>query len=370
MRLPTFTDLTDQQRDVYDQPPDHSILVVGPPGSGKTSMAIWRARLLVSPELRRSVVLVTRNRLLVAVAGQLAREDGGAAIQATTMNSLISRDYYGRFNRNIPTLDGQYEYDWERILGEYQQATVVPTVNHLIIDEGQNLPSAFFRWAVRFGAQAVSVFADEHQSTLGGAGTRVADLAAAGFAHVLPLLVNHRNTQEIIDVVEHFHVERTLPLAASSRGLSQDRPRLIDVSSWESLSDMVVARLANRAESIGVIVFRKSEVVSLKALLRARAPGARIDSYTSDTPQGLEAGIRIRESGITVISGESAIGLEFDTLYLQDISRSLPRTTPLDSRRLYMLCARARNTLMLINGPGNLTPAQLASLPPSNILTR
>ena len=72
MRLPSFNDLFPEQRLVYTQAPDRSILVVGPPGSGKTSTAIWRARILSLPPLSRSVVLVTRNRLLTVLAAQLA----------------------------------------------------------------------------------------------------------------------------------------------------------------------------------------------------------------------------------------------------------------------------------------------------------
>jgi superfamily I DNA/RNA helicase len=58
MNLPSLDDLTPEQWSVYDQPPDASLIVVGPPGSGKTSLAVHRARFLVSPELRRNVVTV------------------------------------------------------------------------------------------------------------------------------------------------------------------------------------------------------------------------------------------------------------------------------------------------------------------------
>ncbi|MFG0461180.1 hypothetical protein ACF8GG_17835 [Pseudomonas sp. yb_1] len=368
MRLPSFNDLTLEQLKVYECPPDRSILVVGPPGSGKTSMAIWRARLLVGPELNRSVVLVTRNRLLVSVAGELAKEHDGAAIQATTMSSLITNCYYSQFGRFAPQYY-PFEYIWDEILREYEEAGVQPSIDHLIIDEGQNLPPSFFQWAVRFGARAVSVFADEDQSTL-GVGSRVSDWRDAGFTEVLPLLVNHRSTKEIVDVIEHFHKDRKLPRAMASRGAGFDRPYLMATPNWEALADTVTARLINTGEAIGVIVYRKDEVSYLSSLLRQRLDTARVDSYTSDANQGAEATIRMRDHGVTVICGESAIGLEFDALYLQDLSRSLPADEAIKNRRLYMLCARARNKLVLVNGPTELTVEQLNSLPPQNILER
>jgi superfamily I DNA/RNA helicase len=368
MRLPSFNDLIPEQMAVFERPPDSSMLVVGPPGSGKTSMAIWRARLLVGPALNRSVILVTRNRLLASVAGQLAQEHEGANIVVATMSSLIAKQYYSRFEEMLPQL-AQYSPNWEGILQKYEHANVQSVFDHMIIDEGQNLPPEFFQWAVRFGARAVSVFADEDQATL-GVGTRVADLRAAGFNEILPLVVNHRNTTEIANVIAHFHTDRVLPRATPSRGGGFDLPRLMAIASWDALADTVTARLSNRRESIGVVVFKKNDVTHLAGLLRQRLGDARVDSYTSDAEAGEEGAIRMREHGVTVLSGESAIGLEFDTLYLQDLSRSLPTDEAIKNRRLYMLCARARDNLILVNGPEQLSQHQLSSLPPPSILER
>ncbi|MEO4014980.1 AAA family ATPase [Pseudomonas rossensis] len=372
MRLPSFNELVPEQHAVYDSLPDESILVVGPPGSGKTSMAIWRARLLVSPELRRRVVLITRNRLLSAVAEQLARENEGAEIRSTTMHSYLSKEYYQRFGEYVPKASryDPYEPDWQEVFRKYDEVQAQPDLDHLIIDEGQNLPVEFIIWAVRYKARAVSVFADEHQST-SNAGCRISDLAAAGFREALVLTMNHRNTQEIADVIAHFHTDRLLPTATPRRGSGFDRPNLVAMSSWESLADTVATRLENRAESIGVIVFNTHHVEHLAYLLRQRLPQARVDSYINSDAPGAERAIQMRDHGITILSGESAIGLEFDTLYLQDLTRSLPPLEPLQTRRLYMLCARARDKLVLINGPagvGVLSARQLTSLPPNPIL--
>ena len=361
MKLPSFNDLIPEQSDILDCPPDSSILVVGPPGSGKTSIAIWRARLLTGPTLRRSVVLVTRNRLLASAAEKLGQENGGARITSTTMNTFISQDYFYRFRQPIPQWQ-PFDYKWGQILSEYETAHIQPDLDHLIIDEGQNLPVEFIIWASRFKARAVSVFADENQST-SNIGCRVADLHTAGFTEIYPLTVNHRNTQEIAEVVSHFHVDRTLPQATPKRGRSFEIPYLMSTPDWETLANAITARLENRAEAIGVIVYYKQDVETLAGLLRSRLGNTRVDFYTSDANAGAESVIQMRDYGVTILSGESAIGLEFDTLYLQDLSRSLPTNNPLDSRRLYMLMARARDTLILVNGPNRLTPHQFDWVP-------
>jgi len=368
MKLPSFSDLEEDQLSVYLQPANESILVIGPPGSGKTSIAIWRARLLAGQEVNNRVAFVARNRLLAAVAGQLAREQQGENITVVTMFTLVASDYYRRFNRMIPQW-APFIYRWDEIFEQYDQAGTAPAYDHLIIDEGQNLPPEFFQWAVRFGARVVSVFADENQSTLETTST-MRDFRAAGFDKVYPLLFNHRNTKEIADLTEQFHLNRILPPATVKRGGGFDRPRLTSFTTWDALANAVSTRYRNKAGSIGVIVFRKDDVNQVARLLRARLGDVRVDSYTSDSDQGHERAIRMRENGVTVISSESAIGLEFDTVYLQDLDRSLPLTSEIDHRRMYMLCARARDMLVLVNGPAQLSAEQVSALPPKAFLER
>lgn len=377
MRLPSFNELFPEQYAIYNSPTDASILVVGPPGSGKTSMAIWRALLLVGPEHQKSVVLITRNRLLSAVAEQLARDgdgDGdGADIHSTTMHTYFSKEYYQRFKENVPTSPyDNYEYDWNEILRKYGELNVQPDLDHLIVDEGQNVPLGFIQWALRFKARAVSIFADEHQST-SNSGCKISDLAKEGFSEAFVLTTNHRNTQEISNVIAHFHSDRRLPVATPRRGGGYDRPNLMPIQTWGQLADVVARRLSNRAESIGVIVFNIAHVDIVKKLITERLPQARVDSYIYTDKPGAETAIQMRDHGVTVLSGESAIGLEFDTLYLQDLSRSLPTLEPIQKRRLYMLCARARDKLVLVDGPicvGVLDAKQLTSLPTDPILER
>jgi len=368
MRLPSFNDLTKDQRAVYFQPEDASMLVVGPPGSGKTSMAIWRAKTLAGGEEPSSVALITKNRLLASVAGRLAFEQGATQLQALTMNSFMSREYYGQFQTSVPAWR-DFDYNWDEVIANYAGRGLEPTLDHLIIDEGQNLPPGFFLWASRFGAKAVSVFADEDQTT-DGAGSKMSDFAAAGFIAAIPLLANHRNTQEIVDLVQHFHVNGIIPSAASTRGRGGEPPKLLRTTTWEELVQTVTARFRNRGGSIGVIVHLVEDIERLHGLLSQALGGARVEYYTNRLDHGVEHAIQMREEGVTVISSKSAIGLEFDTVYLQDLSRFLPPASMADFRNLYMLCARAKDALFLVNGPQPLDPAQLAALPPPPVLER
>ena len=374
MRLPTYQDLSEEQLQIYEHLPDAQLFVLGPPGSGKTTMAIWRARYLATAPLSRSVTVVTRNRLLVATAGQMARGDvDRRPIRVATMHSFASSSYYDKFGRNIHE-PIRFVYDWERTIADYATARHVPTLDHLIIDEAQNLPIGFIRWAIQFGARVVTIFADEDQTTL-EEHSSVDDICAAGMPQPVRLSRNFRNSEEIASLMEQFHINGILPAARVTQGRTNDKPRLLQITSWDLLVTDVVQRYRNQRYSIGVIVDTQASIDAVVNRLKAALPGERVDFYRSNLPAGAEHAILTREPGITVLTGESAIGLEFDAAYVQDLADLLPPNNDRAKyRRLYMLFARAQRSLILVDGPlptpPRLTAAQLDSLPDERYLAR
>lgn len=363
MKLPLLDDLINEQLDIYDAPPEKSLFVLGPPGSGKTSLAVLRMQLLDS--LGQSCLLITKNRLLASLSSQI----GNQSIEVNTMHTFVSTDHNKRIGYFAPE-PSRFNYDWRRILFNYEQANLQPQWDHLVIDEGQNLPPGFFAWAVRYGARTVSVFADEDQTT-DSQRASIDDILAAPMPNPVRLSVNHRNTREIASLAEHFHRSNTLPPAVVQRPRSGDMPRLVTFTEWHHAISLIANRLSNRGGSIGVIVYPVSKAQLVHQMLKVALPSeTRVDLYTHQTPKGDEQRIYPMAAGVTVLTGESAIGLEFDSVYLQDLSRSLPSVDKDQCRRMYMLCARARDSLILLNGPEPLTTAQLLSLPDSTLLLR
>lgn len=224
MKLPTFTDLADDQLLIWEHDHRQPLFVLGPPGSGKTSLAIWRARYVSTEPISQSVTVITRNRLLATSAEQMSQNDADRrAVNAATMHSFVSSDYATRFKKFAPEPQ-RYIYDWNSIIADYSAAGVVPTLDHLIIDEGQNLPPGFFAWAVRFGAKVVTVFADEDQTTL-PEHSSIADIRNAGMPPPICLSKNYRNCEEIVALMEQFHRSQVLPPAVVRIAKSGELPR-------------------------------------------------------------------------------------------------------------------------------------------------
>jgi DNA helicase IV len=364
VKLPALNDLIPEQRKVYLHAPDDSLFVAGPPGSGKTTVAVYRARYLADNE--HSVTLVTRNRMLVALAKQL----GDRRVQALTMHKFVRREYKARLREAPPTVFDPFTFDWEELLQRYRARKSAPAIGHLVVDEAQNLPPEFFSWA-RLTARHLNVFADEHQALDDEHSTLKVIRDRARLPEPVRLTMNHRNTPEIADLAAYFRGDGLLPPARVKKERGGELPRLIEIHSLDDLVPRVLTRFRNRQDSVGVIVRTGAEVLELSGLIRARARrGERIDAYTMKSPPGAEVRIKLVEPGVTVLTGESVIGLEFDAVYLLDLARSLPCRNATARRRMYMLCARARDALVLVNGPEKLDRAALAALPPKGYLTR
>ena len=228
MRLPTWDEIVNvgEQRDVMEHPLDRSLFVVGPPGSGKTILAVHRAQMVAAfteGEAQHPVSIVTFNRMLRRLLDIIRERE----VSVSTMHSFVWNDFRNRTNRwpaHLP--HDSYAPDWDSIFSSLDEAEEVLERKHLVIDEGQDLPEEFFRYGSRYVASTLSVFADEDQALSGKRTTLEKIKAAAGLDDPVILTKNHRNTPEIARLAEHFHSGR-LPAAAVVRPSLEELPRLI-----------------------------------------------------------------------------------------------------------------------------------------------
>lgn len=366
MRLPTWQELQAQpeQLEVLEHPLDQPLFVVGPPGSGKTVLALQRARSAAEFRASSSVAIVTFNRMLRRLLNLL---DDGDDLDVSTMQSFVWRDYQSRVGTPPPTFPHDpYAYDWEALLNRLREHAPSPSRQHLVVDEGQDLPEGFFRYASRHVSRVMTVFADEDQA-LGVRRTSLEQIrSAAGLSNPVILTRNHRNTPEIARFAEHFHSGR-LPAATVLRGASGDLPRLVRSKNLEATAVLVSNWFRNRGGSVGVIVARNDFGRTLHAEVSSELPDGRIDVYESGTN---EDSINMLEPGVTILNRESVKGQEFDTVFILELDRFIPFANESQRRGMYMMCTRARDNLFLVHGPADLPPAAVGALPGPDILER
>ena len=365
MKLPTWEELIGEQLSVLEYPLHRPLFVAGPPGSGKTVLAVRRAIFAAGAGKDASVVLVTYNRMLRRLCSLLSEK----APQARTMHSFVYSDYWKRTG-DTPASAGPslYDYDWEKMFCALERVPEIkPRWNQAIVDEGQDLPQNFFRYLREHAATVLTVFADEDQA-LGDRRTTLREIAFGGdLPNPILLHANHRNRPEIAALAEHFHSGR-LPAATLRRSPIGQRPRLIKKDPIGDAAEFIATWFQNRGGTVGVVVNANDTGRNLCNDLRGRLPKGRVDFY--DSQEKNENSISLLDDGITIVNKDSAKGQEFETVFILELEAFIPCRNDAMKRAMYMMCARARDYLFLVPGRVGLSAEAEAALPGPNILER
>ncbi|KQV14965.1 MULTISPECIES: hypothetical protein [unclassified Kitasatospora] len=335
----TYLDLTSTQRASLDSLPFHgNHLLSGPPGSGKSLLAVQRAVMLALNGAKP--VLLTRSNLLrqslAPTVSALGPKDEG--VEVSTTHSWLAQ-WYGS---DAPRAENGW-YDWPAF---YERAALTPPDEALafVVDEGQDMPPGFYRLCRVLGIPT-TVYADECQrlttthSTLAEIGSGLGDCTRHELGG------NHRNTRQIAELASVFHTGAHPPPLPDREG---PLPRLHHLTRPGSLTDLLVT-LAERhpRHSIGVILDSTQAQFDLLTRLERRAPSLKPQLYTSRATGGRYRTLDLTRPGIVIINRASAKGLGFDTVVIPDIHTDAAVDTTSAALRMtyYVLATRAREEL-------------------------
>lgn len=344
MRLPTYQQLSKEQDRIYNLPLDQSCLVTGPPGTGKTIMALYRARAL--QEARRRCQLLMYGRLLM----QYVR----SAIEELELNGVTDtfHSWFGKLWRkwygNLTPQVAPYEPDWQTILIKLN--TSPPSSNgnkpHLIVDEAQDFPKEFFL-TTRLIASGMTVFADENQR-IKEQNSTIQEIKTYSMAagREFTLTKNYRNTREIARLARHFYTGLASGMAEDpDRG--GERPRMCHFSSLNDEIEWISTFVKNNDDlEIGVLIPTRKLQSMFFNRLSARLPAqGQVQQYRGGKGAASVA-LDWDRPGVKVVNYASAKGLEFDAVFVPHLEDMPLDWEGVDIRMLfYVLCTRARSHL-------------------------
>lgn len=365
MKFPTFQDLSEEQRKVYDLPLSRDYLITGPPGTGKTVIALHRASMLVSSGKNPSVLAL--SRLLTRYASGAA-DDLKISGCLKTYNSWLGKYYKDCTGKYLPEKDRKYHYDWDIVLSDILEKTADHPASRkpvLVIDEGQDLPPEFYR-TLDFFKQSVTVFADENQritdqhSTI----TDIRDALQITGEQEYCLTYNYRNTNQIARVAACFFsgLKSGIPLFPDRTG---DRPQARWVPGLDEFLEFLIRFESNNSDlTIGVFTRDHSTQNAILKKLEGVTKN-RVEFFAHNEPQIPD----IDRPGIKLIQISSAKGLEFDAVFIPNIHQvgHNEMEKPDTAMKYYVLLSRARTYLYLFFA-GNTKDLPLLKRIPAELL--
>lgn len=399
-RLPRINELNKRQEDAMAMPLTGQHLVVGGPGTGKSVIALHRARMYSQKRLTN--VFLVYNHLLDQAARRLVRThnedesrrratDAGAPpapwlFMSRTWDAWFRKLFAEHTGRVCPTLDpeprsGYQAIDWQAALAMLRNCDHIADPPHLIIDEGQDMPPEFYEALVRMGFEDFFVVADQNQQIVAGENSSRRDIEISlGLAtdQVIELDENFRNSRRVAELARHFYAGDPAVPAPTLPPEDESALKPLLYTYQESKFPAIVRRILKMADRnvnrlIGILTpdddvrenycnaLRNTEV----ALDSGKPP---IQTYSS----GSDPRLRFDEGGIMVINMQSCKGLEFDTVFIADINRFHCDKADPDpaKRRFYVMTARAREHVILLRQAGVDCPVDAILPDDPNILER
>jgi DNA helicase II / ATP-dependent DNA helicase PcrA len=371
VRMPAYEELSREQDDVCILAPlDKPIVVTGPPGTGKTVIAFYRAEIAAKAGHRPRVIMY--NNVLHRFASDASAHPDVTATLSTWFK-WFSGWWRATFNNAWVPQVKSFVYDWPRVM---EQVAALPPEHryrvpwgHVIVDEGQDFAPPFYELArfLYLGCQGrpdlpvmLSVFADENQRLFPDSSSTIREIKdALGVApeRCYVLTRNWRNTREIAAFAAHFFCGLPTGIPSLPEDRRGDRPSVRRTDAVNEAMDHI-ARYATLNDDIDIAVFTPTKALQTSVFNKLHhrlkdTKSVRVQQYTSDSksPWNDPAQLSFGKGGtVTVLSKQSCKGLEFDAVFVPELQtyRCDPGAEDQFKMDFYVMCSRARNHLCLL----------------------
>jgi len=366
-QLPGIQDLSKEQEDARALPMEGQHLIVGGPGTGKSILALLRARRLAQENV--DYVFLVYNHLLNESSRQLL--DG--SLVSNTWNIWFSRLYREATGDSIPTIDAPPGSDWRptdwievlncisNIEPEIRQTT-------LVVDEGQDMPPEFYQALVNLGFENFFVMADQNQQITDGLNSTRRDIETSlglETSDVIELTNNYRNKYPIARLAREFYTgdpaspPPELP-AMPSISIKTPLCHEYEVQNFDKLIRRIL-KTADRDPSklIGILTFKNQDRVRyFDALQSCDVPLDNPNPIINTSSSNGKNKVSFDQGGVLVINAQNCKGLEFDTVFIADVNSYICNENNKDNvmRLFYVMVARAIDRVILLKKEGQHCP--------------
>lgn len=309
IKLVTINDLDSTQREVVEmQPFDRSMFVSGPPGSGKTSVAILRTRMLLDNGVSNVLFLLYNHSLYGYLRKIFAKMNIRQNVNIETKD-IFFWNLSRRLGGSMPDRYAPYEEKYSQILENIDEAgeDELPKYKLLVLDETQDF-SRLELQLLRKMCDKLVVLADFDQQVYG----KTVDSSCFSDLPHRELKTIYRFGKEIAHIAQHFSSSGTNLERKVTKTGNTPAYKVVTTSSKEL--DVVCQIIKNKTIADGTMAIlapRREQLQRLSRLLSAK----RIDHYYAENNKDLR-NYDYDSKRPLLISAHSAKGMEFDTVVL------------------------------------------------------
>ena len=367
-KLPGEEELNKDQDRVLALPEDGQYLVVGGPGTGKSVVALLRA---LKFQDNKDYIFLVYNHVLESATCQLINTD----LKGTTLVKLFYKLYWHLFKEFVPQIEA-HKPDYDLIIKKITELNnYSERSQHLIIDEGQDMPLKYYEVLQYAGYTHFFIVADQNQQITedNSSRTELTNLLGLEVKDVLELKINYRNSNHIAIFANHFFTDKSSPAPDLPEKDSLDTPVFYKGKSLDDYIEMILREAdKDNRNLIGVVVANNNmrkryydKLNSLEITLDHSKP--IISSYSSSDKQNVN--INFSQGGIVVLNDKSIKGLEFDVVYIVlDGFRIYNNDKTSMKKRLYVMSSRAIKKLVLVSTQRE--PGIISLLPEDEMIMR
>jgi hypothetical protein len=370
IKMPTYKALSEEQKAILeDTELDENLMVVGPPGTGKTVIAMWRAKQVCSGDSINQAMLLMYNVILVAYADQWREQH--PKVSVSTYHSWVFKFWRKNFRINPPNKpDNSWAYDWSQMARSLLNSD--KCIGHLIVDEAQDLPNDFFHAIGVVTASntdsTICVVADDNQRINADTNTTIKQMRKSlSSLSELPqslLTRNYRNTKEIALLATCFCVglESGVAVPPNQKG---SKPRMVAYMDLRKMCDGICTYAKNNPGH-SILVITDRSLIRCFNLIKDTLSGSaiKVEGYKRYKKRSRErltnkqkhlksclhgsTNLHTGDSGtVTCVHWQSMKGLEADAVFVPEFEEhNMGKDGDEEEKmRLYVMFSRARQYL-------------------------
>lgn len=331
--------------------PEKYTLVTGCPGSGKTTVSIFRLIRLINND--KPAILLTYQRMLKVAIENLLLSQNIARDKASTLHQW--------FYQKTGMLLGFSNQDNKLSAGEIETALLgtVATVE-LILDEAQDLEERIFQSFPKvFGRITIGADNDQQMNPREGTDEGTITKHLNHSLNEFILQFNYRNTYQVYNFARHFVPDS--PKANDKNTLDAlrkfknegDLPQVLKFDNQNDMQDRIKAIIQdNKGFNVGILLpftgknsYYEASVEKYYSLISEM--GFECSKYHNEMTRDELNATENNLQSILITTFISAKGMEFDIVIIPEF-QYYGINPAAEAKKYYVGCTRAKNRLVLM----------------------